>query len=143
VLPYFRRLETDQDFDGPLHGKDGPVPLRRIATGWPGFVEGVFEAVQELGFHNLHDQNGAFGDGYFPIAISNADDHRVSSAMAYLTRAVRQRPNLSILSGARAERLLFDGTRVTGVRVRRRRRRSTSRRAKPSCRWARCIRRRS
>ncbi len=119
VLPYFRRLETDQDFDGPLHGKDGPVPLRRIATGWPGFVAGVFEAVQELGFENLHDQNGAFGDGYFPIAISNADDHRVSSAMAYLTRDVRQRSNLSILSGAHAERLLFDGTQITGVRVRR------------------------
>ena len=60
-----------------------------------------------------------FADGYFPIAISNIDDHRVSTAMAYLTREVRQRPNLSILSGARAERLLFDGTRVTGVRVRR------------------------
>jgi 5-(hydroxymethyl)furfural/furfural oxidase len=117
VLPYFRRLETDQDFDGPLHGKDGPVPLRRIATGWPGFVAGVFEAVEDLGFRNIHDQNGAFGDGYFPIAISNADNHRVSTAMAYLTRDVRARPNLSILSGARAERLLFDGAHITGVRV--------------------------
>jgi 5-(hydroxymethyl)furfural/furfural oxidase len=117
VLPYFRRLETDQDFDGPLHGKDGPVPLRRIASGWPGFVEGVFEAVEALGFRNIHDQNGAFGDGYFPIAISNIDNHRVSTAMAYLTRDVRARPNFSIMSGARAERLLFDGTRVTGVRV--------------------------
>lgn len=119
VLPYFRRLETDQDFDGPLHGKDGPVPLRRIASGWPGFVKGVYEAVEDLGYKNIHDQNGAFGDGYFPIAISNTDDHRVSSAMAYLTRDVRQRANLSILSGARAERLLLDGTKVIGVRVRR------------------------
>jgi len=118
VLPYFRKLETDHDFDGPLHGKDGPVPLRRIATGWPGFVQGVMDAVQDFGFENLHDQNGAFADGCFPIAISNIDDHRVSSAMAYLTRDVRRRPNLSILSGARAEQLLFKGTRVTGVRVR-------------------------
>src|SRR5258705_4952261 len=119
VLPHFRRLETDQDFDGPLHGQDGPVPLRRIATGWSGFVKGVYEAVEDFGFRNIHDQNGAFGDGYFPIAISNIDDHRVSSAMAYLTHDVRKRPNLSILSGARAEQLLFDGTKVTGVRVRR------------------------
>ncbi|MPZ40974.1 MAG: hypothetical protein GEU95_23580 [Rhizobiales bacterium] len=119
VLPYFRRLETDQDFDGPLHGKDGPVPLRRIASGWPGFVKGVCEAVEAFGFKNLHDQNGAFGDGYSPIAISNIDNHRVSSAIAYLTREVRQRPNLTILSGARATRLLFDGTRVAGVRARR------------------------
>ena len=119
VLPYFKRLETDQNFHGPLHGSEGPMPLRRIASGWPPFVEGLFIAAASLGYRNLHDQNGAFGDGYFPIAISNIDDHRVSTAMAYLTRDVRQRRNLSILSRTRAERLLFDGTRVTGVRVRR------------------------
>jgi 5-(hydroxymethyl)furfural/furfural oxidase len=118
VLPYFRRLESDQDFDGPLHGKDGPVPLRRIAHGWPGFVQGVIDAVKDFGFENLRDQNGAFGDGYFPIAISNIDDHRVSSAMGYLTREVRQRPNLTVMGGAVAERLIFDGMRVTGARVR-------------------------
>jgi 5-(hydroxymethyl)furfural/furfural oxidase len=119
VLPYFKRLESDQNFHGPLHGNDGPVPLRRIASGWPPFVESVIAAAASLGYKNLHDQNGVFDDGYFPIAISNLDDHRVSSAMAYLTRDVRQRSNLTILGGARAERLLFDGTRVTGVRVRR------------------------
>jgi 5-(hydroxymethyl)furfural/furfural oxidase len=119
VLPYFRRLESDQDFHGPLHGNDGPVPLRRIPSGWPGFVDGVFAAVASLGYHNIHDQNGVFSDGYFPIAISNIDDHRVSSAMAYLTNEVRRRPNLSVEGGVRAERLMFDGTRTIGVRVRR------------------------
>jgi 5-(hydroxymethyl)furfural/furfural oxidase len=120
VLPFFKRLENDQNFHGPLHGNDGPVPLRRIASGWPPFVEGLFVAAASLGYKNLHDQNGAFGDGYFPIAISNIDNHRVSSAMAYLTREVRGRGNLAILAGTRAERVLFDGTRITGVRVRRR-----------------------
>src|SRR5262245_1278482 len=113
VLPYFKRLENDQNFHGPLHGNDGPVPLRRIASGWPPFVDGLFVAAASLGYKNLHDQNGAFGDGYFPIAISNIDNHRVSSAMAYLTRAVRERTNLTILAGTRVEQLLFDGTRVT------------------------------
>jgi 5-(hydroxymethyl)furfural/furfural oxidase len=119
VLPYFRRLENDRDFYGPMHGNDGPVPLRRIKSNWPPFVQGVFAAVASLGYKNILDQNGVFTDGYFPIAISNIDDHRVSSAMAYLTAAVRQRPNLEIMSGARAERLIFDGTRAAGVSVRR------------------------
>ena len=119
VLPYFRRLENDRDFYGPMHGADGPVPLRRIMGNWPPFVQGVFAAIADLGYKNILDQNGAFGDGYFPIAISNIDNHRVSTAMAYLTVAVRQRPNLEIMSGARAERLIFDGTRVIGARVRR------------------------
>ena len=29
VLPYFRKLETDLDFAGALHGRDGPTPIRR------------------------------------------------------------------------------------------------------------------
>jgi 5-(hydroxymethyl)furfural/furfural oxidase len=120
VLPYFRKLENDQNFSGPLHGQDGPVPLRRITSGWPPFIEGVFTAVASLGYNNIHDQNGVFTDGYFPIAISNIDNHRVSAAMAYLTREVRKRENLSILGNARAESLLFDGTRVAGVRIRHR-----------------------
>ena len=33
VLPYFKRLEQDLDFDGPLHGGEGPVPIRRVRGG--------------------------------------------------------------------------------------------------------------
>ena len=33
VLPYYRKLESDLDFDGALHGKDGPVPIRRTKDG--------------------------------------------------------------------------------------------------------------
>jgi len=29
VLPYFRRLENDFDFDGELHGRTGPTSIRR------------------------------------------------------------------------------------------------------------------
>ena len=48
VLPYFRKLEHDRDFDGPLHGKDGPIGLRRIpAEVWPGFVKSVIQAVDD------------------------------------------------------------------------------------------------
>ena len=30
VLPYFKKVERDLDFDGPFHGKDGRIPVRRI-----------------------------------------------------------------------------------------------------------------
>ena len=46
VLPFFRKLEDDRDFDGPLHGKGGPVGLRRIFPDrWPGFTRAVIQAV--------------------------------------------------------------------------------------------------
>lgn len=30
ILPYFKKLERDLDFEGPLHGQCGPIPIRRI-----------------------------------------------------------------------------------------------------------------
>jgi 5-(hydroxymethyl)furfural/furfural oxidase len=120
VLPFFRKLENDTDFDGPMHGKDGPVPLRRIFPDrWPGYTRAVMEAVKEQGFRYHEDQNATFEDGYYPLAICNMNDSRVSAAIAYLTRAVRARGNLTILGGVHAERLAFDGARVTGIHVRR------------------------
>ena len=118
VLPYFRKLETDVDFDGPLHGSDGPIVVRRIfADRWPGFTRGFVEAAEEEGWRDIGDKNAVFSDGHFPVAVANTEGERISAATAYLTTEVRSRPNLEILCEARAERLLFSGTRVTGARV--------------------------
>ena len=39
VLPFFRKLEHDLDFAGPLHGQDGPIPIRRHRRRqWPPFL---------------------------------------------------------------------------------------------------------
>ena len=121
VLPYFKKQETDVDFDGPLHGKDGPITVRRVKEDrWPGLVTGFMQAAEEEGWRNLQDKNGVFEDGYFPIAVANEDGRRKSTATGYLTPEVRARPNLDILGEAQVERILFSGTRVTGVRVHRR-----------------------
>lgn len=116
VLPFFRKVETDLDFDGPLHGGSGPIPVRRIfPEAWPGHAKALGEALAEQGYRYLPDQNGAFEDGYFPIAISNRDERRVSAAMGYLDRAVRARANLHIRAGVSISRLHFDGLRCTGI----------------------------
>ncbi len=120
VLPYFRKLESDRDFDGPWHGKDGPVGVRRIfPDGWPGYTAAVMTAVEAEGYDYLADMNEGFADGYFPISVSNIDDKRVSANVAYLTKEVRARPNLDILDEAEVQTLSFDGRRLTGLTVRR------------------------
>jgi 5-(hydroxymethyl)furfural/furfural oxidase len=119
VLPFFRKLETDSDFDGPLHGKDGPIRLQRYAPErWPGFTRGVMKAIEDQGWHNIADQNARFDDGFFPVAYSHTDTMRMGAAWRYLTAEVRGRPNLTVLGGTQADKLLFDGNRCTGVRVR-------------------------
>jgi len=118
VLPYFRKLETDLDFDGALHGKDGPVPIRRISQpNWPPFGAAVGAAFAESGVPFRQDQNTEFEDGIFPPAFSNRNDRRVSAAAAYLDAATRRRGNLAIWPGTHVAGLVMDGRRAEGVRV--------------------------
>jgi 5-(hydroxymethyl)furfural/furfural oxidase len=121
VLPYFRKQETDLDFDGPLHGQDGPMTVRRVfEDDWPGFTRGFMEAAKEDGWQDIGDKNAVFGDGFFPVAVASRDGKRTSTATAYLTKEVRARPNFEVIGEAKAERLLFSGTQVIGVRIHRR-----------------------
>ncbi|WP_043688948.1 GMC family oxidoreductase [Luteimonas huabeiensis] len=118
VLPYFRRLERDLDCDGPLHGQDGPIPIRRILPeAMPPFGQAVARAFAASGLSMRLDQNGDFADGLFPPAFSNRDDRRVSTATGYLDAGVRARGNLHIRAGSRAVGLVMDGATVVGVRV--------------------------
>ncbi len=92
VLPYFRKLETDLDFDGPLHGKDGPIAISRVPENeWPGFSRAIGAALTERGYSNIGDQNACFDDGWFPLGLSANRRQRVSAAMGYLDAAVRSR----------------------------------------------------
>jgi 5-(hydroxymethyl)furfural/furfural oxidase len=116
VLPYFNKLETDIDFDGPLHGQHGPITVRRVPKNqWSGFSHAAAAALKAAGYEYLPDQNGEWRDGYFPLAMSNRDDQRVTAAIAYLDSTTRSRPNLTVLTETPVMRLVFDGRRCTGI----------------------------
>src|ERR1700741_4670391 len=116
VLPFFKKVERDLDFDGPWHGKDGRIPVRRIPREhWTGHDKAVAKAFEAKGYKFLPDQNGEFVEGYFPVTHSNASEQRVSAAMGYLDAETRKRPNLTISTNTQVKSLLFDGTRCVGV----------------------------
>jgi 5-(hydroxymethyl)furfural/furfural oxidase len=90
VLPFFKKIERDMDFDDEWHGREGRIPVRRIwPEFWPEHAKGLAEALKQSGMKYLPDQNGFFEDGYFPITISNAYERRVSAAIGYLDPATR------------------------------------------------------
>jgi 5-(hydroxymethyl)furfural/furfural oxidase len=118
VLPYFKKVERDMDFDGPWHGNEGRIPVRRIFPDlWPEHAKAAAEAFKQAGHHYRLDQNGAFEDGYFPITISNAYERRVSAAIGYLDPGTRMRENLTISTDTQVSELLFDGNRCVGVKA--------------------------
>ena len=119
VLPYFKKVERDMDFDGPFHGKEGRIPVRRIFPNmWNGHAKAVAKAFEEAGFPYIEDQNGEFKpDGYFPITISNLYDRRVSAAIGYLDNGTRMRKNLTISAETQVMSLLFEGAKCVGVKA--------------------------
>ncbi len=118
VLPFFKKIERDMDFDGPLHGSNGSIAVRRVfRDNWSDHAKSVAEACELAGFKYTADQNGEFVDGYYPLAISNLYDHRVSAAIGYLGTTVRQRANLSIMTNTEVCGLLFEDKRCVGVRA--------------------------
>jgi 5-(hydroxymethyl)furfural/furfural oxidase len=118
VLPYFKKVERDMDFDGPYHGDQGRIPVRRIFPDlWNGYTKAAAEALARAGYDYLPDQNGEFAEGYFPITSSNAYERRVSAAIGYLDPGTRLRKNLTISTDTQVTELLFDGLKCIGVKA--------------------------
>src|ERR1700732_3209852 len=85
VLPYYRKLENDLDFGGALHGKDGPVPIRRTTTDdWAPLAKAVQAFAQERQMPFVADMNADFRDGYGAVPMSNWPLKRASAAICYL-----------------------------------------------------------
>ena len=118
VLPYFKKIERDIDFDGPLHGADGRIPVRRVfPDNWSDYAKAVGEAFRLAGYAYVPDQNGEFLDGYYPLAMSNLYDRRVSAAIGYLGPTVRNRDNLTVSTNTQVSGLLFEDAVCVGIRA--------------------------
>lgn len=119
VLPYYRRVERDHDFDGQMHGRSGLFPIQRLPVeSWPGFSRAALEAFAASGLPLRADHNAEFEDGVFPMAVNTEEGRRVSSAMAYLRPDVRARPNLRIIGGALASHVEIRDGAACGVHLR-------------------------
>ena len=116
VLPYFIRSESNWRGDGPYHGGSGPLQVNRIDDRRL-LPEPLRDAARAAGHRLNDDYDGPHHDGLAAgdVAIDRRG-RRHSSARAYLHPA-RGRPNLVVWTGARSERLLFDGHRATGVQL--------------------------
>jgi 5-(hydroxymethyl)furfural/furfural oxidase len=116
VLPFFRKLEADQDFAGPLHGQDGPVPIRREPLRrFSRLARVCRDTLIAEGAVDIADANADFRDGHCVLPVSRFEHSRASAGLCYLTAAVRARRNLRIETGVTIERLFFEGRRVSGA----------------------------
>ena len=118
VLPYFKRLEDDLNFDDPAyHGGGGPIPLFRAPLEeWGPVDKALRDAALDLGYGWEDDCHAPGSTGISPVALTIKNDIRVSANDAYLEPA-RDRPNLEVIGEALVDRIEFEGGRAAGVRL--------------------------
>ncbi|MFD6530994.1 GMC family oxidoreductase [Streptomyces sp. NPDC060184] len=112
LLPYFQRSETATS-GAPGRGTDGPLtvgPAQRPNDILLACLDGAIET----GHRRAVDISGGLEEGFAPVDLNVVAGRRQSAADAYLAPAL-DRPNLSVVTGATAHRLIFEGTRCVGV----------------------------
>ena len=119
VLPIYDAIEDDADTGvAPGVRQGGPLPVFRMPVDQWGAVDlALRDAALAAGYRWKADLNAPTGEGISCNPINLRKGLRVTTNDGYLEPA-RGRANLVIRGGALVDRVLFDGSRARGVRVR-------------------------
>jgi choline dehydrogenase len=115
VLPYFRKAEDNDTHNNYYHGKGGPLGVSQPAAPLP-ICEAWFAAADEIGIPRNYDMTGPRQDGVGYYQLTQRNARRSSAAMAYL-RPARNRPNLTVRTGAQTRRILIEKGRAVGAEL--------------------------
>ncbi|MEO9824729.1 MAG: GMC family oxidoreductase N-terminal domain-containing protein [Paracoccaceae bacterium] len=107
VLPLFKRSETHEKGANEYHGGEGGLAVSQIRAKTV-LSEAFIQAAVEMGVPRNQDYNGEDQEGvaYFEQTAKNG--FRCSSAKAFLTPIKSKRQNLTVLTKAHTQRVLFD-----------------------------------
>ena len=118
VAPVFERMERYENGGDQSRGHAGPLGVREEPDQNP-LYDAMFKAGAELGIKPNPDYNGPDQEGVVKTQTTISRGRRMSTARCYLDRA-RHRRNLTIITEAQTQRLMFEGKRCVGVTYRRR-----------------------
>ena len=114
VLPAFRRLESFEDGPTDLRGGDGPIAVER-ATGLASVTQSYMTALAATAGVGINDDyNAAHQAGVAPIQQSARAGRRTGTDRGYLWDAP---PNLRVLTGVTATRVVVEHGRAVGVEL--------------------------
>ncbi len=114
VLPVFKRVENHHAGESEFHGASGTWRVERQRLSWK-ILDAFRGAAQQAGIPPIEDFNRGDNEGCAYFEVNQRRGVRWTSAKAFLHPVIR-RPNLTVLTGAQAERIVFDGRKADGVR---------------------------
>ena len=113
IQQYFLRSEGNTILSGDWHGTDGPLGVSDIPDPQP-VTRAFVQSCQELGMPYNPDFNGKVQEGTGAYQTTTRNYRRCSAAVGYL-KPVLSRRNLTVETGCLVKRIVFEGTRATGV----------------------------
>jgi choline dehydrogenase len=113
VLPVFRRSEDYYGGASDAHGAGGPWRVEKQRLKWK-ILETFSQAAQQSGIPATDDFNRGDNSGVGYFDVNQKRGIRWNASKAFL-RPVLGRRNLTVMTGAHTQRLVFDGRRCVGV----------------------------
>lgn len=123
VLPYFKKSESNERGGDDFHGGGGPLFVSDQTAVNP-TSHAFVSSAESLQLRNNSDFNGAAQEGFGVYQVTQRKGERWSAARAYI-EPLRGSDNLAIMTGTLVEKLVIEDGRVTGVAIRRGRKRET------------------
>ena len=115
LLPHFKAIETFEDGASTFRGGSGPVQVTRAVDPSPSSHAFRHAVAETCGVDIVEDYNGPNQEGAAWFQLNQFEGIRQSSSECFLHPAMT-RPNLRVEIGAQVLELLFEGSRVTGIR---------------------------
>ncbi|WP_321934487.1 MULTISPECIES: GMC family oxidoreductase [unclassified Paraburkholderia] len=116
VLPVFRRSEDHHGGASEFHGAGGQWRVEKQRLKWQ-ILESFAHAAQEQGIAATDDFNRGDNSGVGYFEVNQKRGVRWNASKAFL-RAAMKRPNLTVVTGALTQRVIFEGKRCVGVEYR-------------------------
>ena len=114
VLPLFKKSERHIDGESAAHGGSGTLGVSRCAIRHPTTLTFI-EAGQTLGLPYRDDFNTGEQMGVGPVQMTVWKGRRCSAEQAFLKPIRGRRRNLTIETGASAQRIVVENGRAAGV----------------------------
>lgn len=113
LLPAFQANE-DREITGRT---GGPLPVHSTEAEVSPLTHAFIAAGEALGLPRIDGHNDGMMIGVTPNAMNIREGKRVTAADAWLTPQVRARTNLTVVTGARAKRIVLNANLVSHVEV--------------------------
>ncbi len=117
VAPVYDRFERRVDADGTPAAEGGPLFVSDVRRQLHPMARHFFAAAQQAGLPLTEDFNGPEPEGIGRYHINTRRGMRWSAADAFLRPALR-RGQVTLATGALAERIVFEGRKAVGVTYR-------------------------